>query len=237
MAAATEKPIEKANTASGPEVKPIKRFTAALRRIVSRFFAKLLKLGLFIIILLALLGVVFWGAMRFKLIDAEELDAKWGLSQYPVVGLVLEKMKASLETAPEDTTIPSADKPGTAPGQPALSNQTPSAADVIPVLPRPTNPAAALPVPPLDDSELKKQEALKREEEQKRLSKLARLYNGMKPEEAAPILNEVDDPTVILLFNKMEEEQVAKIMTVFDPKRSARLSDLMLKGPAKPQSF
>lgn len=234
MAAATEKPIENANIANGTEVKPVKRF-AALRGVVSRFFAKLLKLGLLTIILLALLGTVLWGAMRFKLIDAERLDAKWGLSQYPVLGLVIEKMKDSQEPAADDSALPFPTKQETSSAQPAPSAQIPPAA-VIPVLPSPSNPAGILPVP-IDDTELKKQEALKREEEQKRISKLARLYNGMKPEEAAPILNEVDDATVILLFSKMEEEQVAKIMTVFDPKRSARLSDLMLKGPVKPQAF
>jgi len=45
-----------------------------------------------------------------------------------------------------------------------------------------------------------------------------------------PILNQLDDSIVLAIFSKMEEEQVAKIMAQLDPKRTARLTQEMLKG-------
>jgi flagellar motility protein MotE (MotC chaperone) len=46
-----------------------------------------------------------------------------------------------------------------------------------------------------------------------------------------PILNQLDDTTVLAILNKMEDDQVAKILAAFDANRSAQLTQAMFKGP------
>ena len=50
----------------------------------------------------------------------------------------------------------------------------------------------------------------------------------MKPEEAVPILTQLDDSTVVAVLNKMEEDQAAKILAQFDPAKAAQISQAML---------
>lgn len=64
-------------------------------------------------------------------------------------------------------------------------------------------------------------------EADKNISRLARLYGNMKPEEAAPIMKELDDDLVVTLLRKMEDEQAAKILSAMEPQRAARLTRLL----------
>lgn len=224
MAAATQKDTQK--TAFNEVT--ARKTQSKLRNLKTVIFRKLLKFGVVLVVLLAILTAGFLGAAYFKLIDPAQLEAKIGISQYPILTRLSELagINKKAVTEPTDQTpveiqpqLPTAKNHTAAvPAQPQIASQLPN-----------NSPASLPPVPP-DDTELKRQEAQKRAEEQKRISKVARLYDGMKPEEAAPILNELDDRTVILIFNKMEDEKVAKILSLFDPKRSARISDTMLKG-------
>lgn len=61
------------------------------------------------------------------------------------------------------------------------------------------------------------------------LSKVSRIYSGMKPEEAVAILNDLDDKTVITVLQKMDEDQVAKVLALMDSQRAAVLSKMLLK--------
>jgi flagellar protein FlbB len=63
-------------------------------------------------------------------------------------------------------------------------------------------------------------------EEAKNISRLARLYANMKPEEAAPILKELDDDLIVSILRKMEDEQAAKILAALDAERAANLTRL-----------
>jgi flagellar motility protein MotE (MotC chaperone) len=73
-------------------------------------------------------------------------------------------------------------------------------------------------------------EAKAKQDEAKRISRLARLYGEMKADEAVPIINQLDDSTVLAIFGKMEDGQVAKILAQLDARRAARLTQNMLKG-------
>lgn len=181
-------------------------------------FKKILRMFMLLFVLIAVLGSALFGAVHYKFVDLGQLDSRWGFSKYPIVSQLFK------QTLPEQMADQSDSAVDAEPSLPLASPPTPPVADVRPM------PSVRIPTVPIDDTELKKQAALKLEAEQKRLAKVSRLYDGMKPEEAAPILNELDDETVILIFSKMEEERVAKIMTLLEPSRSARLSDAMLKG-------
>ena len=67
-------------------------------------------------------------------------------------------------------------------------------------------------------------------EEQKRVSKLARLYNEMKPDAAAKIMADLDDEIAVAVLQKMDIGQAAKVMASFDPEQSARLTKIMYTG-------
>lgn len=164
---------------------------------------------LVLILCFLLAGAGLAGAIYFKLIDLPALAADWKLYDYPVIGQLIPKPQIPADAAeapPEDT-----------------STNTEAAQPAIPVNPTPAGQPAAQPV------DLAQQIKLQQQEEAKRLSKLARLYNTMKPEEAVPILNELDDNLVISIFNKMEEEQVSKILALMDPQKAAQLSQGMLR--------
>lgn len=81
---------------------------------------------------------------------------------------------------------------------------------------------------------LKKEEALEErikeyEDEEKRWQKLATYYSSMKPDQAASILQNLDDQTVIAIFMRMKDTAVAVCLMKMDPKRAAELSRKMGK--------
>jgi flagellar motility protein MotE (MotC chaperone) len=59
---------------------------------------------------------------------------------------------------------------------------------------------------------------------------LAKLYSAMKPQEAAEVINELDDKTVVQLLSKMKDRQAAALMELIDANRAAKLSKLMAFG-------
>lgn len=48
--------------------------------------------------------------------------------------------------------------------------------------------------------------------EKERLQKLAKVYEGMRPEEAAPVISQLDDQTIVEIFLQMDDRRVAKIL-------------------------
>lgn len=174
----------------------------------------LLKATLVLLVLLMLAGGSLYAAVFFKFIDVDALAAEYNLASYPVIGRYFAKPAATnfetVELPPEGP----AEKPAAAPTPAPVAQSEP----------------AKPPSPPLTSDEMKAREAKAKQEEAKRISRLARLYAEMKPDEAVPILNQLDDPTVLAILNKMEDGQVAKLMSLFDARRAARLTQDMLKG-------
>lgn len=81
---------------------------------------------------------------------------------------------------------------------------------------------------------LKKEEALEErikeyEDEERRWQKLANYYSSMSPDQAASILQNLDDQTVIAIFMRMKDTAVAVCLMKMDPKRAAELSRKMTK--------
>ena len=176
----------------------------------------LLKLGvaLLLVILLILLG--FGVGVYFKLIDLEDLGKQYGLANVPGIGRYFEQPATNFDPVelPESATAPA-----------------------LPVVQPPADPAPAAVAPPpktvpLTEAEKEKMLKKQQQEENKRIGRLARLYGGMKPDEAVGILNRLDDAEVLAIMGKMEEEQVSKILPLFDSSRAARLTQSMMR-PAK----
>ena len=81
----------------------------------------------------------------------------------------------------------------------------------------------------LSDSKVKKQLTVEEKEAAKGIAKMARMYSEMKPEEAAGILQNLDDRTLVSILQKMEEENAAQVLAVFDSRRAAQITSLMLQ--------
>lgn len=175
-------------------------------------------LAILVIILLA--GGAFAAGIFLNLINTEQLASDWKLHKKPIIGKFF-----SNPTNINSQTSEIADE------QLATNSQiqSTSALDVN----KPTVSKYEPKLPVATPEEMEKLLKTQKLEEAKRVGRLARLYASMKPEEAAPILNELDDTTVISILTKMEEEQVAKILVTFDAKRSARITQAMLRGQPK----
>ncbi|EAX48663.1 hypothetical protein TcarDRAFT_2135 [Thermosinus carboxydivorans Nor1] len=168
------------------------------------------KLLLALLLMLMLAGGAFWLGVYLNFIDLDKLADDWKLYDKPVIGRFFSKPQPVLPPA-EDTEASAALPVQSAPLTPPVK------------APIETNPSAAT------EEVTEKSVKGRQMEEAKRASKLARLYTNMKPEEAANILNQLDDSIVLAILNKMEEDQAAKILATFDAGRAARLTEAMLK--------
>lgn len=174
--------------------------------------ATIFKVLLIVVILLIIAAAGFALGIYLKVFDLESVTTKWHLNEYPIVGQYFPQPKTNFEPVDleqqEQVQIPLSN-PGIRPTEPEM---------------------LAIEKGKVDDSELQKQAKIKQQEEAKRISKLARLYGGMKPDEAVAILNNLDDNAVLDILSKMEDEQVSKIMAKFDSRRAAILTQAMLRG-------
>jgi flagellar motility protein MotE (MotC chaperone) len=53
---------------------------------------------------------------------------------------------------------------------------------------------------------------------------LAKIYGAMKPAEAAPILDQLDDATVLTIFARMKEKQIGEILPLMSRQRAIVLT-------------
>ncbi len=77
--------------------------------------------------------------------------------------------------------------------------------------------------------DLKKLAEERQKELNKRASKLANYYAGMKPQEAVEIMKNMDNEEVIVILNRMDDATASKILAMFDPARAAVISHNILK--------
>jgi len=69
------------------------------------------------------------------------------------------------------------------------------------------------------------------EERERSATKLAKMYEAMKPQQAAPILGALDMDIVLDIMTRMKERQAAKILAKMDAGFAAQISTRMsLKG-------
>ena len=62
------------------------------------------------------------------------------------------------------------------------------------------------------------------EETSAKITKMAKIYSGMKPQAAAGVMSYLDDVTFMRVFTKIKPAQASKIMSYSDPVRMARLT-------------
>lgn len=184
---------------------------------------KVIAIGLILCILVA---IGFAAGIYLKLINVEKIANDMNLSQNPVVGRFMPKTNFEpVELEEDGSTVPELPPTQQTPAQQSPIQQQLTA--------MPQSDSLTM----ITKEDLEKQAKLQQQQEAKRISKLARLYGGMKPEAAVSIMKELDDPTIIAIFGKMEEEQVSKILSMFESKRAARITSDMLKGRVQQPSL
>ncbi len=75
----------------------------------------------------------------------------------------------------------------------------------------------------LNDLELAKRQVIS-------IKDLAKTYESMKPEEMKPILSNLDDGTVIAIYNSMSGRNKKTIFKALSPKRAAQITELLAGG-------
>lgn len=171
---------------------------------------------LLIIFLILLLGAIgFAVGIYLKFIDFQKIINEHELQNLPVIGQYLPKVETNFE--PVDLAPAASVQPS--PGN-SLTQATPAVSPATPLSPN------IQPSPQAQD--LMQQAKKKQQEENKKYSKLARLYSGMAPEEAAKIMQQLDNQTITEVLTRMEEDQAAKVLTQFDSDRAAQVSKTLL---------
>ncbi|ORU00402.1 hypothetical protein D081_0925 [Anaerovibrio sp. JC8] len=174
-------------------------------------FKKILKFFIIALVLLVIIIVGFFLGIYFRIIDTNEANEKYGLYDMPVIGEYfvrpVEDGESSVDEATQKTEAKKEVK------KDDKKNQS------KPVV--------------LSKEEIEKQTKERQAAEKKRVSKLARLYNEMKPEEAAKIMEGMDDDIVISILQRMDESQVSQVLTKFDTDRAANITRIMYNGAPK----
>ena len=178
----------------------------------SRRKVLLKRAGMGLLLVVLVIGGFFLG-IYLQILDGDEMNKKLGLYDMPIIGQYF------VRPTPEDgSTVPDS----AAEKAKQEQAQAKKAADD----------KKSKPVK-LTKEEIEKLTQQRQAEVKKRVSKLARLYNEMKPEEAAKIMENMESDIVIAIFQRMDESQVSQIMANFDAGKAASISKLMYVGVPK----
>lgn len=208
-----------------------------------KFFGTLLMLAL-----LAAAG--FFAGIYMRVLDVREINEKIDLYALPFIGDYFVKPVGALGTSisdaitdllkakpPEEGAPAEGDDGKEKPEDKADKKEKPDKAGKNEKADKKEKEGEDAAKPPgqsealvLTPEEIEKAKREEQEAEKKRVSKLARLYNSMKPADAAKIMADLDDEIAIAVLQKMDEAQAAKVLAAFEPAQSARLTQSMYTG-------
>ena len=166
---------------------------------------RILKICLILLLLLVLIIGGFALGIYLRIFDTQAANEKLGLYNLPIIGQYFVKpapTEKEMQDEPAEDVKPAPDK----------KNDSKKVT--------------------LTKKEIEKQMKEREAAERKRVSKLARLYNEMKPADAAAAMDEHDDLCIAIL-QRMDEGQAAKILAQFEASKTARLTKIMYEGKQK----
>lgn len=76
---------------------------------------------------------------------------------------------------------------------------------------------------------------LQSDEEQKRITSLVKIYEGMKPKDAARIFDTLDLDVLIAVMSKMSERKVAPVLAAMNPERARTITIMMAEKSSLPE--
>ena len=177
-------------------------------------------LVLFLLLFLVIGGFIL--GIYLQIIDSKEMNEKLGLYNLPVVGEYFVKPSPTAEemenkpvedvkpTTMEEKEKKDADK------KDSKDKKDQKDKKVV-----------------LSKQEIEKQMQEREAAEKKRVSKLARLYSQMKPQEAADAMKNLDDDLTAAILQRMEESQAAKILAKFDSAKVSQIVEIIYAGTQK----
>ena len=181
---------------------------------IKRFF----KILFIVLLLMAIILGGFFLGVYLRVFDVNTVNEKLELYKYPILSeyfvkpdSVMDNQTSADEKSKDDNGKVMQETNGS--GVKAIKQSTEAVKPVT-----------------LTKEDIEKQIKQSKIEEKKRISKLARLYEQMKPEDAVKILDELSDDMIIAILGKMDEAQVSKILVKFDADKSARLTKMMYNG-------
>ena len=167
---------------------------------------KIFKIILMLFLLLALVIGGFALGVYLRIFDTAEMNEKLGLYKLPVVGEYFVKPappQEEMEEKPLEDVKPKTEE----------KKQSKKIT--------------------LTKKEIEEQMKQRESAEKKRVSKLARLYNGMKPKDAAEAMDALDDDLAVTILQKMDEGTASKVLSEFEPAKAARLTQIIYEGTKK----
>ena len=172
---------------------------------------KIVKIALAAILLLVLVVGGFLLGVYLQIFDVGTMNEKMKLYDMPIIGEFFVKPAPETEEAPKEERTDSKLNPD--------KDKDKDKGQSKPKV--------------LTKEEIEKQMKEREAQEKKRVSKLARVYNEMKPQQAAEVMKDLDDDLSVAILQKMDESQAAKTLAAMDADQSARLTKLMYTGVPK----
>ena len=176
---------------------------------------KIVKIALGAMLLLVLVVGGFLLGVYLQIFDASAMNEKMKLYDMPIIGEFFVK------PAPETGETPKEEQLGK-PKEEMTDSK-----------PKPDQDKGTSKPKVLTKEEIEKQMKEREAAEKKRVSKLARVYNEMKPKQAAEVMKDLDDDLSVAILQKMDESQAAKTLAAMDADQSARLTKRMYTGVPK----
>lgn len=78
---------------------------------------------------------------------------------------------------------------------------------------------------------LEEKEKNKKQEDEKVVGRLAKMYEAMPPEQAAARIEQLDEALALTLLGKIKEKSAAQILTGLNPSKAAKLTEKLAKNP------
>ncbi len=184
-----------------------------------------------LVVLTVLVVGAFAAAVKFELLDTEDiamLNEELGLYRLPFVG------NGRYFEVPEGVEWPPPPEPEPEPElEPEPVSEPEEKIEPPKEEPKPKEEKKKDEKPKevkVDKKAIDEQKAKREAEEKKRVTRLARIYENMKPEQAANALVNVDWDTTVLIFRRMSEDSVAQILAKMEPEAAAQLTEMLYAG-------
>ena len=192
----------------------------------SSIFSKIRNFFILLIVLAVLIIGGFAAAVKYDVISTENvamLNKELGLYRLPIVGNgKYFEVPEDVEWPPPEEKDESENKPdGKTPEVTAKTEQT--------VTEKPKRDEKVKEVK-IDKKAIDEQRAQREAEEKKRVTRLARIYESMKPEDAANALINVDWDTTVLILQRMNEDSVAQVLAKMEPEVAAQITEMLFAG-------
>ena len=167
---------------------------------------KKLKILFILILLLVLIAGGFALGVYLRLFDTQALNEEYGLHELPIIGEYFVPPAGTEEHSETSTT-----HTGASPAAAAAPKKSSESVKIT-------------------KEEIEKQQKEREAAEKKRVTKLARLYNDMKPADAAKVMETLDIDLCIAILQRMDESNAAKVITAFEPSRAAEITQIIYEG-------